>query len=717
MTQNFQNFSPKLSAQAQSEDADVIDLGALLAALWRGKWLIILVAAIAVLIGGYFAFFVATPLYRSTAVVILETREESIVNLDSVLGGLSGDTSVVNSEVEVLKSRGLMGKVVQRLDLTNDPEFNTALQTPKLSSRIKGGLSSRIKGLLRLSQPAAALPSEDVAKRTTDSTIDTLLGKVSIRNVPASLVFQITVESEDAQKAARIADTIVDVYILNQLEVKFEATEQATSWLSDRVAELQVELEASEAKVKDFNADADLISVEALQGLERQLKELRDRVNSAAITEENARQRVAVLKAATSRSAQAEVANDAQLDRLIARADTDPTTAQAFDTRFAQIEIRAELEASRALSQLRALRTSQAELEAQIERQSQDLITLQQLTREAEASRILYEYFLARLKETSAQQGIQQADSRILSNAVVPRNPSAPRESLILAISGMLGLMLGSGTVLLREARNNSFRSSRELEQHTGYTVMGQIPLIPARNRKSVLSYLAEKPTSAAAEAVRNLRTSVLLSNVDTPPKVILVTSSLPGEGKTNNSMALAQNLVGMGKKVLLIEGDLRRRAFGEYFEGVPERGLISVLSGEATLEDVLHHDSRLGADLLVGERTTTNAADLFSSESFRSFIRDMSARYDFLIIDTPPVLIVPDARVIAQVADAILFTVKWDSTSKQQVEEALHMFESVNQKVTGLILNQIDPKGMKRYGYGGKYGSYAAYGAKYYRN
>ena len=342
---------------------------------------------------------------------------------------------------------------------------------------------------------------------------------------------------------------------------------------------------------------------------------------------------------------------------------------------------------------------------------------MQQFSREAEAIRLLYEYFLTRLKETAAQQGIQQADSRILSNAVVAVDAASPKKSLILAMSGILGAMLGVGLVLLNEARNNGFRTARDLEAHAGYTVLGQIPQIPARNRQNILKYLSEKPTSAAAEAVRNLRASVMPSNVDNPPQVIVSTSSVPGEGKTTNSLALAQNLMGLGKSVLLIEGDIRRRTFTQYFDDLPGHGLVSVLSGETSLEESVYRSKDFGADILVGDKTSTNAADLFASDKFKSLIMELRKTYDAIIIDTPPVLVVPDARIIAQVADAVLFTVHWDKTSKPQVDESLRMFHNSNQRITGLVLAQINPKRMKAYGYGGRYGAYAGYGAKYYTN
>ena len=141
------------------------------------------------------------------------------------------------------------------------------------------------------------------------------------------------------------------------------------------------------------------------------------------------------------------------------------------------------------------------------------------------------------------------------------------------------------------------------------------------------------------------------------------------------------------------------------------------MLTGEAKVEEAVYRHPGLDADILMGDKSSINAADLFSSDAFGAFVAAMRERYDMVIIDTPPVLVVPDARIIARAADAVLFTVRWDRTSRPQVEDALRLFESVGQKVTGLILSQISPSGMKRYGYGGKYGSYSAYGSRYYTN
>ncbi|MCD1621064.1 polysaccharide biosynthesis tyrosine autokinase [Salipiger manganoxidans] len=697
---------------ATPKDDEVIDLAALLGALWRNKTYIFLAIITSVFIGGVYAYILATPIYRSTAVVMLNNREEQqVVDLGSVMGGLGGDSTIVNTEVEVLKSRILLGKVVDELELTQDPEFNSALTEPNIVDRAKSFINR-----LAASNHEVSDVSDREKRSIRQATVDALLQSLTIRNIPQSLVFQVTVETTNAEKSARISDSLVDLYILNQLEVKFEATEQATSWLTERVTDLQISLEEAEEDVKDFRASTSLVSPEALTGLEVQVKDMRERIENTQATRDAAKTRLEKILTAQTPGSQAEAAGDLQLNNMLPRI-AEPSAAEAFSNRLSLLISRAEADITRQESQLRTLQASLQTLETQIDQQSQDLITLQQLTREAEASRLLYEYFLGRLKETSAQQGIQQADSRVISPAVVPNSMATPRKPLILTISAILGLLLGSAFVLVRETRNRAFRNAEQLEITSGHAVIGQVPMVIAKRRLDAIAYLKDKPSSAAAEAIRNLRTSVMLSNVDTPPKVIMIGSSVSGEGKTTISLALALNFSTMGKKVLLIEGDIRRRIFSQYLKTKQTDGIVSVLTETRSFDDVVIRDEMLGADVLLGDKGQANAADIFSSERFANLLSDLRSRYEIILIDTPPVLIVPDARVIAQQVDATVLVVRWDRTPKEQVMGALREFDSVGKPVSGIVLNQISPLGMKRYGYGNNYGPYSTYGSKYYVN
>lgn len=678
-----------------------IDLIALLATFWRGKIWIALSTTVALAIGGYLGYFAATPKYTSQSVVVLEENQSAIVDFASVVSGVGSDQAAINTEVEVIRSRTLMGKLVDELNLIEDPEFNAALRpAPKFS----------VGAVLQMLGAGGEGRPKLTDAQTQNAVIDNVLKTIFVSNVRQSFVFKITVTTQSPEKSALISNTLAELYIKEQIAVKFAGTEQATEWLSGRVAELKVELETTEAAAKSFASETDLVSVEALEGLNKQIKDLRDRREDLLSTVDDTKILIAIQSAAREKSdfdQMVLLTGDRLLEREVKKVKAgDPTAIEIFLSRFDALVARSEAELARSDTQLFTLDQTIARIEGQVAQQSDDLVELQQLQREAEANRLIYEYFLGRLKETSVQQGIQQADGRILSLAVAPNSPSAPRQSLILALSAVLGAMAGAGLVLLRELRNNSIRTSTELEKLTGVSVIGQIPRIPTRKRSNVLKYLVNKPNSAAAEAIRNLRTSVLLSDIDNPPQIIMSTSSLPGEGKTTQSLALAQNFSGLGQKVLLIEGDIRRRVFSEYFDITDKKGLLSVLSGDEKLKDAVAFVDQLGADVLIGEKSNTNAADVFTSKSFQAFVNNARKEYDVIIIDTPPVLVVPDARVIGQSVDAIIYTVKWDTTTKTQVREGLKMFEQVNLKVSGLVLGQIDTQGMKNYGYGGAYGS-----------
>lgn len=687
-------------AQRFTDPDPVIDLAALIGVLWRRKVAIAAVTLAFLAVGALYAFLVAVPKYRATSVVLLETQGPEIVDLGMVLPSFGADSEGINTEVEVIRSRRLLERVVEAENLTGDPEFNGRLAAPGPVQAFR----ARITG----AGPGNASPEGDMTR-----AIDSLLGRVSVTKVPNTYVLRITVETESPAKSARLADAVAEQYVVYQMDVKFEATREASNWLGTRVADLKLELEAAEAQLTAFSTSAEVISPESVQALEVQLKELRDRLKVTQGSEQAARERVATLETLRAGNASEIVARAG--DTRLASIYRSSGAGEAFDRRFEETLHAAAQQAAQLGQQAATVRARITVLESEVARQSAELIQLQQLRRETEANRLLYEYFLSRLKESSAREGIQQPDSRILSNAVLPTAPSEPRKSLILVVFAMLGLMSGSAGALYRETRHQSYRDAGQLEAETGVRIMGQVPLLPVSARHSVVDHLAEKPTSAGAEAIRNLRTSLLLSREGAAPQVVMVSSSLPGEGKTTLSFALAQNLTGLGKKVLLVEGDMRRRVFREYIEPGTGPGLMDVVAGRAPLGEALIHDATTGADILVSEASRDNAADVLSSPGFEALLSAARESHDFVIVDTPPVLVVPDARIVAQHADAVLFTVRWDRTTRRQVHDALAMFASVGHPVDGIVLNQIDPKGMKRYGYGEDYGVYAAYGSRYY--
>jgi capsular exopolysaccharide synthesis family protein len=688
---------------------DEIDLLALVSTLWRGKLWIMLTGVLAIFLGGYYAFKVAIPLYPAHAVVALETKQKNVVDLESVLSGGAGGSEEVNTEVEVIRSRNLSAKLVEILNLVEDPEFNGALREPNLFN------------LITLVQTALGqVKNEPTEIQILNAVVDATIKVVSVSNIRQSLVFSIKVVTQDPKKSALIANTLADLYIQDSLNKKFAATEEASKWLSEKAAELKVELENSEVKLKNFSRGSQLINADALAILSIQLKEMRDRISDLEIKRASLEVTLGKFEQALqSGDSQiiAELAGNARLSRMAKQLAAGSISKPAFDAQARAVLSKMQTDITRANQQYDALVASEIVSRAEIDSQSADLVQLQQFQREAQANTLLYESFLSRLKETAVQQGLQQPDSRLLSLAV-PRPAVSPKKGMILVLSAMLGFMLGAGMVLLQEFRKNTFLTADDLEHYTGVNVLSSLPKTKISTRKGILRYAIDKPTSVYAEAVRNFRTSVLLSDVDNPPQVIMLTSSVSGEGKTTQSLILAQNMAGLGKKVLVLEGDVRKCTFDQYFDIKGKISFMSIMSGKATIEEAVICPEGMGIDILIGEKSTVNAADIFTSMKFADLIKELRQKYDYIIIDTPPVLAVPDARIIGQHADAILYTVLWDRTTKPQVRQGLAMLSSVGLHVSGLVLNNIDGKKMKRYGTK-QYGYAYAYGdaSGYYQN
>lgn len=724
-----QTHGPELN----SDEAD-IDMMELFRALWRGKWIIVLSVLVALGLAAYYVWGVAVPKYRSATDVALEVRAKPVMDIGSVISGASNDWQALHTEIEILLSRRILGQVVDALDLVEDPEFNSALRPPSTSVTSKIGATFQtwkekvttqlgLDELVTLGAPAESLSDNDTPRELSavsprDRAIGSLRGGLAAELKQDTYVFTLSATTRDPERSAQIANTWSDVYIQDQIAVKFEATEQAVAWLSTRVTELEQQLKEKEGALKAATAETDLISPEALAAQNLQAKDLRDRLQEMRDRTEQTQStetRLRELQEREDHAAIVEATEDPTLQQLLEMVQNGEGDAKSlFEQRLDTLIARAQADRERLSGQINALEASYESLRRRIDRQSTDLVEIQQMQGEVEATRTLYETFLTRLKETSVQRGLQQADSRVLSEAL-PGGQVAPRPARTFALAIVLGAIVGAGFVLLRQFLHSTFRTTEQLEEATGITVLGQIPRIPIKSRGKLIKYLHDKPTSAAAEAIRNLRTSILLSDVDAPPKVIMSTSSVPGEGKTTQAIALAQNMAGLGKKVLLIEGDIRRRTFKHYFGKNIEGGIISALTADAPLNKTVFYDEALGIDVLMGENSRANAADLFSSGRFRTFLTRAREDYDFVIIDTPPVLVVPDARVIAQEVDAIIYTVAWDKTNRSQVTAGLREFESVNLRITGLVLAQVEPKGMRRYGYGEKHGAYSAYGRGYY--
>ncbi len=718
--------APQASNTVEPGREPEFDLRRTLSTLWRAKWVVLLFAIAGIGIA-YAMLLRITPLYTAETRVLWEVEQTNVTGIDPVSQGLGRDYFLLESQIEILESGRLMDRVVSELNLVDDPIFNATLRPPEGWTRWLS--PSTVIGELRELVLGPGEPEEEpTAEEIRRSVVASLRNAISAQWLDGTYVLIIRLTTPDPERSAELANQVANYYILDQLEAKFEATRQATEWLTDRVSELQTELEEAERAVEEYLSSTTLVSEEALAMSTRQLKELRERVTSLEEERTNTIARLAridELRAADDFSGIARLVGEPRLVGLandIARLGENGQAARRqrlidqFDAELARVKQRLSASVERLASQKQSVESTIKEQEAKLDTQSKSLVELRQLEREAEASRLIYEFFLTRLKETSVQEGVQRPDARVLTKAERPYAPSSPRRNFILLAGGGGGVLLALALAFLVERLNATFRSTEELERYTGFSAIGTVPTAPVNRRRAVMQYLTERPTSSFAEAIRNLRTSILLANVDNPPQVIMLTSSLPQEGKTTCCIALAQISRALGKKTLLIECDIRRRTFRTYFDLPEEKGaVLSVLSGQRSFEEVVYHDEATGLDVLPGEESSVNAADVFASHRFAEFVADMRRRYDFVFIDTPPVLAVPDARVIGRIADAVVFCVRWNRTTRDTVSEGLRLFSQVNIRIAGLVLSQVNLAKMSRYGYA-QYGYYKE-ASKYYHD
>lgn len=629
--QSYSGFATTMASRSQVSAQD-LDVSRIAQVLWSGRRLICAVAATCALLAGIYGVFIASPIYRATAVLVLQHPDDPLDEQASGRGGGAIDLPAMKTEVEIIQSHGIIYQLVNDLDLMQDAEFN-----PALSDR----------GVLNmLRSPDVGEPQNTDAREAVIRNVQSAISAQVRRN---TYLFEISAVSRSGDKAALIANQLAEIYLDAQLNTKISGVQAAIEGFSERVSATQRDLLAREDAVASQRALMALTSPEELRVANGQLADVRARLRETRTRAAGAR-------------------GDAHL---------------------------------RLQAQVEALEGSVQELTANLAAKGQELNRLQQLEREADAARVLYETLLSRLKTSSVLLGLQQSDARLLTPAVTGVYQS-PRRALLVVLSCLFGAILAGGYVVVTQLFRAGFRTVEDLENATHRAVLGKIPMLPDTERSRLAAYLTDSPDAPAIEAVRDLRTSLLMSRIDEPPRVILVASALSGEGKTTQAVALAQSFVGLGKRVLLIEGDLRRRTLGQYLTGQPSKGgVVSVLMDQVSLPDAVLPVAPLGVDILPGEVSQTSAADIFASRRFEAMIDEARALYDVIVIDSPPVLLVPDAKILARHADATLFIVAWDKTARRQVMDGLRQFDMVNCPVSGLVLTQIHPEKQVQYGYG----------------
>jgi polysaccharide biosynthesis transport protein len=693
--------------------------------------------------------------YTAVATVMIDSRKRDVSDIQQVMADLPANSDAVDTEVEILKSRTLAGRVVDALRLDQDPEFNSALRPPSAVSEVLHSPAKFISGVFggQPSKPSGAnqLALTDVQRTIAhDAVVDQVLADLTVKRSGTTFVIDIGFTSRNSARAAEIANAFADKYLLEQLEAKLDATQQATLWLNQRLAELQPQVESAQAAVEQYKAQHGLLASVGSSLTEQEISNLNTELDQAKadMAEKDARVRSAkseVDSGATGENLTGSLSSATMMQLRGQQATASSKVAdlqtkygpkhpevQRAERELADINAAIAQEVSRNVANLQSesdvAHQRVASLEGSLSGAKGTLVgnnaasvELADLQRRADAASTLYDSLLGRAKEISVDQGNEQSDARVVSHAKIPLGPSSPNQQLNLTLGLVLGLALGAGVVMLLEALDNGLTTSEDVERYFGLPHLGAIPLMQSTMRgkskgRDALphDHLVDAPLSAFAESFRNLRASILFSKVDAPVRIIAVTSALPGEGKTTTAVCLARSMALSGAKVVVVDCDLRRRSISKALEETREHGLIELLQGSAGLEDVLIPDGLSEAQFLPLAESAYTPKDLFGSAAMDRLLEDLRQRFDFVLLDTAPVIPVSDTRVLAPKADVVVFLAQWRRTPRKAIHAAMDLLTSVGADVAGIALTLVDVRGQARYGYGDA-GYYYEHYRRYY--
>jgi succinoglycan biosynthesis transport protein ExoP len=665
--------------------------------------------------------------YDAYAYVQIDPRKRSIVEVESVVSDLKADHTTVDSEIEVLRSRGIAQRVIIALGLA-----------------ARRGAAGEIRqgGDAESSPRDATGPDDPIASPTglaTDSLVDEIINNMRVARVRATFNIEVRYSSRDPVEAARIANAVIDAYIAQQIEEKSASTGDASGLLESRLEGLRTKVAEAEQRVADFRAEQRLLDVDGKLLAERQLLRVMEQAVAARSTADEARAKFDQAARMRARGEAAAGVADVlqngtirllrdQLAKVTRRAaelssrygerhpEMRKATAEVRDT---EAQIAAEVE--RVIANLKSdvevaaqrERAYQSELERLREQQTvlrSANVKLQELQREADASRQLYETFLGRYKQTAATQGLQLPDARIIERADVPPAPAAPKRGLIRIAGVVAGLGLGLSLALLLEFAAPGFRRSDDLERELDVDTLTPVPLVLDANGQPVdpnaaVRLLLATPRSPFAEAVRGIRHEVDRRRVTPGGRIVLVVSSLPGEGKSMIASNLAHLYATSGVRTLLIDADMRTARLTRALLDGCATGLRECLESGSSIDEAILVDRSSGLAFLAahdGGPSRAEPAELLGSERARGAFEVIRAEFDTVVIDAPPLLPVVDARILADAADQIVLVTAWRSTPKELARRALRSLADNADRLVGVVVNRVDPSEPEvRFGYG----------------
>ena len=711
--------------------------------LVKRRWVIL--ASVALIFGVVFiATLRATRIYDASGSIAINKPDPMTFNFKDSAGTGTGDydSSDIETEVRILRSDLLALQVIKQLNLDQRQEFGGSGNQPP---------------------PSLGLTTDALQPNSTATSrlLSSFRNNLAVSAIPDTRIIEIHYRSPDNELAARVVNTLMSTYVEQNFKTRFESTMQASDWLSRQLVDLQMKVETSQEKLVQYQKEHEILGIDEKQNIITSKLDELNRELTAAESDRMEKESLyhlvqsedldTVAAAATNATGdKGSVAGgstlleklreqDADLKIQIAQLSTQfgasyPKVAE-LNNQAKEVEAQIQIELKKALGRVRGeyMAALQREnlLSGAMDKQKQQANQLNEsaieyslLKRDLETNRTLYEGLLEKLKEAGVTAGLRSNNFRTVDVARVPTTPAEPNVPRNLAFALALGLTTGVGPAFLLEAVDNTVRTPEQAQVISALPSLGMIPLgskssteVAGKQRLSVTSskeavelITQSRPQSQMAESYRALRTSLLLTSLGAPPKVILITSALPQEGKTTTSLNCGIVLAQKGSRVLLIDADLRRPSIHKALGMGPRTGLSNVLTGGATVQQATVRSTVLPTLFVLPAGTPPpNPAELLASANMGDILTQLREQYDHIVIDTPPALSVTDAVIMSTRADAVVLVIRSGQTTKQALRRARDILARVNAKVAGVLLNAADltsPDYYYYYEYQGKYGN-----------
>ncbi len=710
MLQRSRDSAPGASQHAESAgyEARLSDLVLSLKGILRRRWLTLAIVTATVMAIFLTLIMLMPASYQAVSRVQIDPmRDPTLPVATNVQADLGSEA--IETEVTILNSGELARKVVHKLNLQRDPEFNPAL---------KGGKAAELS------------PEEQFA-----ATALAVQKKIAVGRDRMTYIINIAFTSDDAQKSATIANTFAETYISEKVGSRVGTAAQQTEFYRKRLTQLANEVRAADSAVAAYRARAGI--VEGMGNSTVVDQQIAPLSSQLATAESEAAEARANLQAARSQIARggldavsavrgSPVVSDLRRQRAEVLRNMGEVRARYGERHPESIKVNDQLaaldqqikdEAQRAIGSLEAearaadarvasLRATMRRVQGEQSSNTRAAATANTLEREAESKRAAYD----RLAESAqrSEQNVSNTIARatIVDKAVAPSSPTSPNRPLLAALALIVSLATGAATIIVQELLVAGIRSVADFQSQIGLPIIASLPAV---KKGAPSDLVVDRPGSMYAESVRIARTG--LARLQPPAKTIAITSALPQEGKSTTSASLARVFAAGGERVLLVDCDVRRAGLNHSIptsSSASAPGLLDVLSGNAKFDDALIPDRVEGLDVIYVPEPRPTADDLFEQQ-MEPFLAQAREKYDRIILDLPPLGGLADGRIIAPLADATLLVVRWGSTPASALESAAHWLEADGANVAGAVFSIVDPNSEAMGGlyYSSKYGNY----------